>query len=275
LNTFIAGIRKAAGNSFFRADSPDYGVNPCLFFCFYNDAEQFQRIAMFIGHFAVALGAKKAAPEVSLGTFFIASQLVDLLWPLFLLLGLEHVRIAPRVTAFTPLDFYDYPLTHSLASSIGWTVLAGGIYYLIRRDRRGAAVVGAAVFSHWLLDFATHRPDLPLAFGQGPYYGLGLWNSVPATLAVEIALFSAGIWLYWKSTSARDRAGSYGFWALAAFLLIAYFANVFGPLPTDAGLIAVAGNATWLFVVWAYWVDRHRVTVASAAISDTKEKSDG
>src|SRR3989339_132004 len=120
---------------------------------------------MFIGHYAVALAAKKGAPKVSLGTLFIAAQLVDLLWPLFLLLGLEHVRIDPGNTAFTPLDFYDYPITHSLVGAVGWSMLLGGVYYGFRRERKSAVVIGLVVFSHWILDLITHRPDLPLGLG--------------------------------------------------------------------------------------------------------------
>ncbi len=213
---------------------------------------------MFIGHYAVGLGAKKAAPTVSLGTLFLASQLVDLLWPVFLLLGLEHVRISPGNTAMTPLDFYDYPISHSLLGAIVWSAVMGGIYYAVRKQSRPALVLGACVFSHWLLDLLTHRPDLPLGIGTNIFFGLGLWNSVPGTVVVEILLFAAGLWLYTRTTAAKDRIGSYGFWALAVLLVLIYILNIFGPPPPTAEAIAVAGNASWLFVVWAYWVDHHR-----------------
>jgi hypothetical protein len=217
---------------------------------------------MFIGHFAVAYAAKKAAPKVSLGTLFISAQLVDLLWPLFLLLGIEHVRIAPGITAFTPLDFYAYPYTHSLAGVIFWTVLAGAVYYSVRRDKKSAMVIAAVVFSHWLLDLATHRPDLPIGFAGSPLVGLGLWNSIPATLLIELALFGLGIWTYLGSTRSKDRVGSYGFWGLAILLVLVYLANVFGP-PPSAEMIAIAGNATWLFVLLGYWIDKHRESVST------------
>ena len=213
---------------------------------------------MFIGHYAVALAAKKASPRTSLGTLFMASQLVDLVWPLLLLLGIEHVRIDPGNTAFTPLDFYDYPVTHSLAGAALWAALSGVLYRVIRRDVRGGIVVGACVFSHWILDFATHRPDLPLWFTGTVRAGAGLWNSVAGTLCVEVFLFAAGIAIYVKTTRARDRTGLYAFWSLIVVLLAVYCANVAGPPPPDAGMIAVAGNAAWLFVLWAYWADRHR-----------------
>jgi membrane-bound metal-dependent hydrolase YbcI (DUF457 family) len=119
---------------------------------------------MFAGHFAVAFAAKKAAPKVSLGTMILAGQFVDLLWPALLVTGIEHVRIAPGNTAFTPLDFYDYPITHSLAGSFGWAVLLGIVFYLVRRDRTSSIILAAVSFSHWILDLVTHRPDLPIWF---------------------------------------------------------------------------------------------------------------
>jgi len=213
---------------------------------------------MFIGHYAVALGAKRAAPAVSLGTLFLAAQLVDLLWPIFLLLGLEHVRISPGNTAMTPLDFYDYPISHSLLGGIVWSVVMGGVYYAVRRQHRGAIVLGLCVFSHWLLDLVTHRPDLPLGIGTNVFFGLGLWNSVPGTVIVEVLLFAAGTWLYTRATSAKDHVGSYGFWTLVGVLVLIYFMNIFGPPPPSVQAIAVLGNASWLFVIWAYWIDRHR-----------------
>jgi hypothetical protein len=206
---------------------------------------------MFIGHYAVALGAKKAAPKISLGTLFLASQLVDLLWPLFVLLGWEHVRISPGITVVTPIDFYDYPLTHSLIGALLWSAALAIAYFGVKRDRRNAIIVGAVVFSHWVLDFLTHRPDLPLGFG-GMYVGLGLWNSIVGTLLVEVGLFVGGILLYVRATKAKDRIGSIGFWALVGLLSLIYVTNLFGPPPPDVSMIAVAGNALWLFVIWAY-----------------------
>jgi membrane-bound metal-dependent hydrolase YbcI (DUF457 family) len=163
---------------------------------------------MFLGHFGVGFGAKAVAPKTSLGTLFLAAQFVDLLWPTFLLIGLEKVVIAPGITKVTPFDFTHYPFTHSLLISLVWAALFGGTYFLLRRYPRGAWICGAAVISHWLLDVLTHRPDLPLAPGGATRVGLGLWNSLPATLVVEFAIFGAGVWLYLSTTRAHDRTGS-------------------------------------------------------------------
>jgi hypothetical protein len=216
---------------------------------------------MFIGHYAAALAAKKVDPRISLGTLFLSAQLVDLLWPLFLMLGLEHVRIDPGNTAFTPLDFYDYPLTHSLMGALFWSVMLAGSYFLIRRRARGAAVVGLVVLSHWILDFITHRPDLPLGLKGGALLGLGLWNSVAGTIILEFTFYGIGILLYLRATTARDRIGNYGWWALIVLLALIYVANIFSPPPPDMPTLAIVGNSAWLFVIWAYWVDKHRRAV--------------
>lgn len=213
---------------------------------------------MLIGHYAVALAAKKTVPRVSLGTLFLSAQLVDLIWPLFVLIGLENVRIDPGNTAVTPLDFYNYPYTHSLLGAVLWSCAMGLLYYGLRREVKTASIVGAVVFSHWILDLITHRPDLPLGFGGNTYVGLGLWNSLAGTLVVEIGIFVAGIILYIRSTTAKDRIGSVGFWSLVGVLGVTYLANIFGPPPPSLSAIAIAGNASWLFVLWAYWIDKHR-----------------
>jgi hypothetical protein len=178
-------------------------------------------------------------------------QLVDLIWPVLLLAGVEHVRIAPGITAFTPLDFYDYPITHSLVGGGAWALLFAGCWLAARRVPRTALLLGAGVLSHWLLDVLSHRPDMPV-LPHGPYLGLGLWNSVPATLLVELSMFTAGVALYVRRT-ARRRAS---LWAFVAFLLIVYFAAAFGPPPPDSRTLAWSGLALWLLVPAAWWIDR-------------------
>jgi hypothetical protein len=214
---------------------------------------------MFIGHFAVAFAAKRAAPTVSLGTWFVACELVDLVWPLLLLMGIETVRIAPGITAFTPLDFVSYPWTHSLLMCAGWALAMGGLYWALRRDKVAASIVGAVVLSHWFLDALVHRPDLPLAPGSDVKIGLGLWHSIPGTLVVETAMFGAALWFYAAGSKARDRIGSYGFLALVALLLVSYVSAAFGPLPPNVAAIAWTGIAGGVvFGALGYWVDRHR-----------------
>lgn len=213
---------------------------------------------MFIGHFGLGLGLKRAAPMVSLGTLFLAVQFVDLLWPTLLLLGLEHVEIAPGITSVVPLNFTDYPISHSLLAMVGWGGLFSGIYWLVSKSRIGAIVCGLAVISHWFLDLLMHRPDLPLYPGDSPLFGLGLWNSLPVALVLEAVIFAVGVGLYARTTRALDRTGSIGFWSLMVFLVVVHVGNIFGPPPPSAEAIAWTGQAQWLLIAWAYWVDRHR-----------------
>src|SRR5438876_5930947 len=140
---------------------------------------------MFIGHFALAFAAKRAQPRLSLGTCMAAAQFSDILWPFLLLAGVEHVAIEPGNTAFTPLRFDCYPFSHSLATVIGWGLLFGAIHWAGKRRPRAAVLLAALVVSHWILDFATHRPDMPLRPGGTEKFGRGLWNSVGGTLVVE------------------------------------------------------------------------------------------
>ncbi len=213
---------------------------------------------MFIGHFGVGFAAKKCAPAVSLGTLILAAEFVDFLSPAFGLLGLEAVRLLPGSAAFMPFDFYNYPYTHSLATGFGWALLFGLVFFLVRGDMRASVVLAVVVVSHWVLDWITHRPDMPLWPG-GPKVGLGLWNSVPATVGLEGAIFVAGVALYLRTTRARDLRGRWALWSLVAFLVLAYGLSVAGPPPKDIRSFEIVAIASWLFVPWGYWIDRHRV----------------
>ncbi len=212
---------------------------------------------MFLGHFAVGLAAKRLAPDTSLGTLFAAAQLLDLAWPVLVLVGAEEVRVEPGNTAFTPLDFVHYPWTHSLLMAAVWAVAFAVAYRSRTGKSRAALVVGLLVASHWVLDFATHRPDLPLAPGATKV-GLGLWNSIPATLVVESAMYLLGAYLYATATRPRNRAGRLALAALLVFLAAIYVASVTGPPPPGATPVAIGGLMLWLLVPWAAWVDRNR-----------------
>jgi membrane-bound metal-dependent hydrolase YbcI (DUF457 family) len=206
---------------------------------------------MFVGHFGLAFGARKAAPAVSLAALFAACQLADLLWPTLVLLGYERVDIEPGATRFTPLNFVSYPYSHSLLALCVWGVAFGAIYAAFRRVRVSAFMtIALLVVSHWLLDYVTHRPDMPITIGGADRVGLGLWNSIPGTLVVELGMFAIGVGLYLRATAPL--------WALVAFMLIVYIAAAFGPPPPSAAAVAWSAQAMWLLVIWAYWVDNHR-----------------
>jgi hypothetical protein len=219
---------------------------------------------MFVGHFGVGLGGKRIAPRVSLGTWFLAIQLLDLIWPVFLLLGWENVRITPGYTRMNPLDFYDYPLTHSLLGALFWSAAFALVYRLLHRRPgpgrlRVPLLLGAGVLSHWVLDLVVHAPDLPVLPKMGPYLGLGLWNHPVAAIAIELALYVLGAALYLGATRARDAAGRFGLWTLLIVLGVIWLASLFGPPPPDEKSLAWVALAQWLFVAWGYWADRHRV----------------
>ena len=215
---------------------------------------------MFIGHFAVGFAAKRTAPRASLGTYVAATIFLDMLWPVFILLGIEKVRIVPGITAFSPFDFVSYPWSHSLLMALVWSFVFGGAHYMFRRDATTAKVLAAVVFSHWILDWVSHRPDLPLAPGLTFRTGLGLWNSIPATVAVEGTMFLLAGWWYERATDALDGVGRWAWYSLIGVLLLAYGASL-GPPPREGQetMIAVVGIAAWLFIPWAAWTDRHRV----------------
>ncbi len=214
---------------------------------------------MFIGHFAVGLAAKRAAPAVSLGVLFMACQLADLIWPSFVLMGLEQVEVDPGNTAFTPLRFVFYPYSHSLLALLGWGGLAGVLYSVVRRaSGHDALVVALVVLSHWALDALTHRPDMPLTIGGSTRVGLGLWNHVAATVVVESLMLAAGLGLYLRATSPCHRRGSVIFWSLIGVLIAISVGNIVGPPPPNATAVVWAAQLMWLFVAWAFWADRHR-----------------
>lgn len=213
---------------------------------------------MFLAHFGVGFGAKAAAPKVSLGSLFLAAQFLDLLWPTLLLLGLERVAILTDGSRHPPLDFVHYPISHSLLAVVGWAALVAATYLLVRRSRVGAAVLGLAVVSHWLLDLVVHHPDLPLVPGGGVHLGLGLWSSPALATALELALFAAGLALYLRATRAKDAIGSWALWSLVGALLAIQVGNAFGSPPPSVAAVAWVGQAQWLLVAWGYFVDRHR-----------------
>ncbi len=216
---------------------------------------------MFIGHFALGFAAKRAAPELGLGAAFAAAQLLDLVWPVLVLAGVERVAVAPGNTAVTPLAFEHYPWSHSLVAALVWAAAFAVLLLARGRGRRAALVGGALVASHFLLDFVSHRPDLPLAPWASPKVGLGLWGSVPGTVVVELGLFGAGVLLYARATRPANGKGRWGLAGLLAFLLAIHAANLFGPPPpvgAPPALIAGPALAMWLLVAWGAWVDRNR-----------------
>jgi hypothetical protein len=221
---------------------------------------------MFIGHFALGYAAKRWAPGLSLAVLFAAAVFADLLWPILVALGVEQVRIAPGITASTPLDFISYPYSHSLLTLALFGAVFGWVAARASVSRFGgqaapiapAIILAALVISHWALDVITHIPDMPLYPG-GPKFGLGLWNSVPGTLATETILFALGVWIYARSTAARDAIGKWAFVGVTAFLFVGFIVNANGTPPpsvTALWMMAIGLGALTLWLAW--FADHHR-----------------
>ncbi|MFZ2865648.1 MAG: hypothetical protein WA440_12915 [Ignavibacteriaceae bacterium] len=213
---------------------------------------------MFIGHFGVGFAGKKFSKSASLGTYFMAAQWIDLVWPIFLLLGIEQVEIEPGISAVTPLNFVYYPFTHSLLAAVIWGILFGAVYYFIKKNLKTSVLLGLFVLSHWFLDLLVHIPDLPILIGNGTKVGFGLWNSLTATLIVEGLIFIAGIYFYFRATKTKNKTGTYSLIGLIIFLVLIYTSNLFSPPPDSVQAIAIVGNAQWLIILWGYWIDRNR-----------------
>ena len=214
---------------------------------------------MFVGHLAVSFTAKVVEPKAPLSVLVAASFGLDLLWPLLILAGVETVSVAPGNTAFTPLAFELYPWSHSLLMAGVWGAIAGGLTYGVSKSQRVALLVGTVVVSHWILDFLTHRPDLPLWPG-GPKFGLGLWNSIPATILVEGGLFLVAMGMYVRAYKPRDAVGRWALWTLVALTSVIWITQPWSPPPPSSNAVAGVALAMLIFPWWGVWIDRHRST---------------
>jgi hypothetical protein len=219
---------------------------------------------MFIGHFGLSFAAKKAAPKVSLGTLFIATMFVDIIWPFLLVFHVENVAIVPGYTQSNALEFLYFPYTHSLLAGIIWGMVVGFIYWLCKRDQRGAIVVGLCVLSHWFFDLIVHTADLPLSpFGDFKV-GFGLWNHVAISLTMETIIFLAGVYLYATFTKAKTTTGKWALWSFVIFLLIFQFVNTFGPPPSNSIMNLFVSLVTLIAIIvsLAYWIDKKRLVIS-------------
>jgi membrane-bound metal-dependent hydrolase YbcI (DUF457 family) len=220
---------------------------------------------MFVGHYGPSFAAKAIRPAVPLWTLFVAVQLVDVGWAVLVLLGVERVRIVPGITASNPFDLYYMPYTHSLVAAVLWSVTAGVLVARLGRMARGAAaVIGLAVFSHWILDLLVHRPDLPL-YDDTMKVGLGFWNYPALALALEAALLFAGMILYLRATQPINALGRLGSPAFGIAMLAIQAYVFFGPPPASSTAFAVTALVFYTgFALVARWLDRQRRPVTAA-----------
>ena len=216
---------------------------------------------MFVGHYGPSFAIRAVRPEIPLWVLFIAAQLVDIAWATLVLAGIEKVRIVPGITAANPLDLYYMPYTHSLVAALMWSVAAAVVCRLVFRWKGwgAAAWVGAAVLSHWVLDWLVHRPDLPL-YGNTAKVGLGLWNYVGISLVLEVVMLLGGVWMYLAKTRGLTTAGRHGPMVFVVLMLAVQLASLLGPLPPSPATVAASGLGAYLaFAAVAGWIDRRRV----------------
>lgn len=193
---------------------------------------------MFVGHYAAGFAAKKVEPGLSLGLLIFSTVALDILFGVFLLAGVENARIAPGATVASPFEFYDYPVSHSALGAAAWAA-AGFLVYLLWPSgervsrKRPALIFAAAIFSHYILDVISHTPDMPLLGNSSAKIGLSLWNSLPATMAVELGLFFIGVFLYLRSAKSTSPVGKYGLVFMVLFLAVLYIGSLFGPPPPN------------------------------------------
>ncbi len=190
--------------------------------------------------------------RVNVGVFITSALLLDFVLWLFILLGWESVSI-PANFATTHQPEFVFPYSHGLLAAVVWSAIAG-VFALRLHSRieearwRAAALVTAAVFSHWLLDALVHRPEMPLAGGTSAMVGLSLWNNLPVALVTEAAIVALGMYLFFPG-SGLSRGKSI---ALAVLSLVILVFTVIGmtvaPPPPSASAMAGSSLATLVVV---------------------------
>jgi membrane-bound metal-dependent hydrolase YbcI (DUF457 family) len=215
---------------------------------------------MFIGHFGLSFAAKKVAPKVSLASLFIATQFVDILWPILVLSNVETVTITPGYTKMNAFEFLHFPYTHSLFMGVVWGIITALLYAFFKKDTRGAIVIGLCVFSHWFFDLIVHTTDLPITIFGDTKVGFGLWNHLAAAVIIETIIFLIGLSIYISITKAKNKKGTWGLWSLVILLLLISLNNAFGPVPkqADTTLFISLIMLMTVIIVLAGWVDKNR-----------------
>ena len=208
---------------------------------------------MFIGHWAPALAVAARCKRPGLGTLFIAAQLVDWAFFLFVLLGVEKMRLNPAISAVSPLDLYSMPYTHSLVGALAWSAGFAVLVWLMLRDGTAGLLAGAVVLSHWLLDLLVHVPDLTIAGGSSKL-GFGLWNYPAIEMPLELAITFGALWLYVRARQPLlGRA-----LVLGALMLALQLFNWFGPVAPEVtpGTSFLAFVAYGLVTLAGWWMGK-------------------
>jgi membrane-bound metal-dependent hydrolase YbcI (DUF457 family) len=215
---------------------------------------------MFVGHYGVSLALRPKAKDVSLGWLFLAAQWLDVIWAVLVLGGIEKLRVAPGFLPASSFDLYYMPFTHSLVAALFWSALAILAFRIAKYPLVSSLIVGITVFSHWVLDFVAHGPDLPL-LTYAHTVGLGLWRFRLATFLTEALLLIVGLAIYLKFSKARNRLGTWGMPVYVFLLVVINIWNLYGapPDPNSIPTLVVSAEVAYLlFALIAGWLDRTR-----------------
>jgi hypothetical protein len=211
---------------------------------------------MFVGHYSASFIGKSVDKRIPLWLLFVAVQFLDILWSVFVWLGVEKVRIVPGFTASNSLDLYYMPYTHSLLAALCWSVFAYFVSQLVPplRGVRTGLILAAAVFSHWILDLIVHTPDLALFDSVGKM-GFGLWNHRGAAFALEMAVLLGGAALLYPNMWRKARFA--GFVVFLAAIQV--FNTFFFPLPKSDNAMALSALLSYVVLAAiAWWADPRR-----------------
>lgn len=202
---------------------------------------------MFVGHYSAALAARAMSRPAPLWSLLAAAQLLDIGWATLVMAGLEHVEVDPKLPG-NAFVLADMPWTHSLPAALVWSGAAAVIAKpVLKLGWSSAIVLGGVVFSHWLLDFLVHRPDLALWPG-GPKVGLGLWNAAVLEQAVEMGLLALAAMLWSAARRARGEHAWPGVVFLALLVAVQIIAMLM-PADPSASPIAIGGPALAVYLV--------------------------
>lgn len=211
---------------------------------------------MFVGHYGPSFGGRATA-AAPLWLYFVAAQFLDYLWGVFILLGVERMRVIEGFLPMSPFDLFYMPWTHSLVMAVVWSVVFSAIARFAFGVRNGGALVLLAlvVFSHWVLDLFVHAPDLPLwPSDAAPKVGLAAWRNPALTLILEFGVLFGGFALYLSATRARGGAGRVGPYALLAVLIALFAYNHYAPVPPSSGVAAASALAAYSVLALLAWL---------------------
>lgn len=215
---------------------------------------------MLVGHFGAGLLFKRTEREVNLGVYFLAAMLPDIILWILVLVGVESIGI-PSHFAAKQYYIFNFPYSHGLAADVLWSVLAGSfIWKKLQWDHlhahRAGLAVAAAVFSHFILDFLVHIPEMPLLGEASPKIGLGLWNHMNIALGIELLITLSALVIYLKGTQRAliKRILISVIIILLAILTVAE--HTMSPQPMTPEALAVSGLLITIVVsIIGFWVD--------------------